>query len=70
MFRGGRFAEAGRDLDVVGRDVRQENRLLLERRLPNESFAQMPDVVEVLSLLVRVARDQSQRAARSRSPAA
>ena len=34
-----RFAEAGRDLDVVVRNVLQQNRLLLERRLSDESFA-------------------------------
>ena len=34
-----RFAEARRDLDVVVGNVLQQNRLLLERRLADESFA-------------------------------
>ena len=41
MFARRRVAEAGRDADVVGRDVRQEDLLLLERALADEALAEL-----------------------------
>src|SRR5688572_3209193 len=55
------FAETRRDLDVVVGNVLQQDRLLLERRLPDESLAEREPVGHVLSCPVRIARDESQR---------
>ena len=53
-----RFAQARSDADVVVRHVREQNRLLLECRLTDESFAEVEPVTDVLALLVGVARNQ------------
>ena len=53
-----RFAQTGVDADVVGRDLREQDALLLECALPDEPFAVPERLAEVLPLLVGVARDQ------------
>ena len=53
-----RFAETRVDADVVGRDLREQDALLLERALPDQALAIVERLAEVLPLLVRVARDQ------------
>ena len=61
-----RLAEPRRDLDVVVGNVRQQDRLLLERRLPDEALAEVEAVADVLPLLVRVARDELEHGCRCR----
>ena len=54
------LAEARGDLDVVLGRLRDQDRLLLERRLPDERLADLEAVRERLALLVAVRRDQAQ----------
>jgi hypothetical protein len=54
------LAEPGRDVDVVVRDVGEEDLLLLQRALPDEALAELELVVDVLPLFVGVAREQLQ----------
>ena len=55
-----RLAEAGRDLDVVRRRLRDQDRLALERRLPDQRLADLEAVRDALALLVAVGRDEPQ----------
>ena len=55
-----RFAESARDLDVIVRRLRDQDRLLLQRSLTDESFTQLEMVRDGLAVLVSVARDQGQ----------
>ena len=41
MFVGARFAEAGADLNVIGRHVCEEDAFFLQRRLADKSFAEL-----------------------------
>ena len=52
------FAETRRDLDVIVGHVLEQNRLLLERRLPDESFPRREAIGNVLSRAIGVAGDQ------------
>ena len=52
------LAEAGGDLNVVVRDVRQQNALLLERRLTDDALADAEFLREILSLFVCIRRCQ------------
>ena len=45
-----RLAEARGDLDVIGRHVREQDALLLERRLADQALARLEPVREVLAL--------------------
>ena len=51
------LAEPGRDPDVVLGRLGQQDRRLLERRLPDEPLAELERVRDALPLLVREARD-------------
>src|SRR4029078_4677378 len=52
------FAKAGRNLDVVVGYVLEENRLLFQRGLPDQSFAEREPIPYVLASAVSVARDE------------
>ncbi len=55
-----RLPQRGIDADVVLRDVRHEDALLLAGRLPDEALAQAERVRDVLALLVGVRREELQ----------
>ena len=57
-FAGGALAQAGGDLDVVGRHVGQQDLLLLERALADQPFAELEAIRHRLALAVRVAGEQ------------
>ena len=52
------LSKARRDPDVIFRNVREQNRLLLQCRLADESLAEVEAVADVLALPVRVARNE------------
>src|SRR5262249_14392048 len=54
----GSLAEPGRDLNVVRWDVREEDLLLLDRRLPDEPLAEAEFGSDVLPRAIRVAREE------------
>ena len=53
-----RLAETGADLDVVRRNARQQDRLLLQRALPDQALARLEPVADPLALPVGVGRHQ------------
>ena len=57
--RGRRFAKTRADLDVILRHIREEDALLLERGLADQSFAETEAIVHAFAFAIRVAREQS-----------
>ena len=55
MFIGARFAESRADLHVIGRHAREEDALFLERRLADQTFAELEAGVHALALAIGVA---------------
>ena len=60
MFSGVEFAKPGRDPDVVGRHIGEEDAALLLRALPDESHTYRELLREVLALLVPICRLESE----------
>ena len=60
MFIGARFTQAGADLDVIRRHVREQNAFLLQRGLSDQTFAELEAIVHTFAFAIGITREQLQ----------